>query len=214
MSHLQLADLRKDYTLKGLDISDVSSNPMEQFERWFREVIAAGLPEPNAMHLSTVSPEGRPAGRIVLLKAVDERGFVFFTNYQSRKGLEMGVNPWVALTFFWEGLERQVRIEGQVEKVNEVESDTYFQSRPRGSQLGAWISSQSQPVAARSFLEEQYAQVSRRYEGQTVPRPPHWGGFRVLPSYLEFWQGRPSRLHDRLAYTLTEGQWLINRLAP
>jgi pyridoxamine 5'-phosphate oxidase len=209
-----LTDLRKEYTLNGLDPKDVLANPIEQFQGWLNEAIAAGVPEPNAMHLSTVSAEGRPSGRIVLIKGVDARGFTFFTNYQSRKGMELVAQPFAALTFFYPQLERQIRIEGTIEKVTPDESDAYFQSRPRGSQLGAWASAQSEVVESRAMLEERQQALELQFAGQSIPRPPHWGGFRVIPDYLEFWQGRPSRLHDRVRYRKNEDNWIIERLSP
>ena len=209
-----IANIRYDYTLKGLSEEDLASDPISQFSRWFDEVLASGLTEPNAMLLSTVSGS-RPSGRIVLLKDLDTSGFVFFTNYNSKKGQEMEANPQVALTFFWKELERQVRIEGIVEKVATEESDSYFASRPRGSQLGAWVSNQSHVIEGRHYLENQLSYFEAAFEGKAVPKPGHWGGYRVIPDYVEFWQGRPSRLHDRLVYQKTEeNNWKIERLAP
>ena len=210
-----VADLRKEYTLRGFDPAQAHPDPLIQFRQWFEEAVGARLPEPNALHLATASAEGRPSGRIVLLKGLDERGLVFYTNYESRKGLELNERPFAAATFFWAELERQVRLEGQVEKISAVESDAYFESRPRGSQLGAWVSSQSRVIPNRETLEDLNQAVTQRFEEQSVPRPPHWGGFRLSPSRLEFWQGRPSRLHDRILYTREmNGNWVINRLAP
>ena len=209
-----IADLRKDYTLNGLDQTDVSPDPIVQFQQWFAAALAAGVHEPNAMHLATINPEGRPEGRIVLVKGVDAAGFSFYTNYNSQKGTSLGANPMASLTFFWPELERQVRIEGWVEKVSETESDTYFNSRPRGSQLGAWVSQQSQVIAGRDVLTSQQEELENRFNGQPIPRPPHWGGFRVIPDKIEFWQGRPSRLHDRIRYRLEAGTWLIERVSP
>lgn len=209
-----LADLRENYTRGSLDVADVLPDPLVQFQRWFDQATASQLPEPNAMHLTTVSPDGRPSGRIVLLKGLDD-GFLFFTNYQSRKGHELAQNDHAALTFFWVELERQVRVEGCVGKVSEIESDAYFASRPRGSQLGAWVSAQSEVVPDRAFLEKKNAELESNFAGTTVPRPPHWGGYRLKPNYVEFWQGRPSRLHDRIAYTKQAGDsWKIERLSP
>lgn len=208
-----IAELRKDYSLKSLEEKDADRDPMRQFGVWMVEAIHAQVPEPTAMSLATVDRQGRPAGRIVLLKGVDPRGFVFFTNYQSRKGLELAVNPFAALTFLWKELERQVRIEGPVEKVTELESSSYFETRPLGSRIGAWASPQSQPIEDRAWLETRWSEFTNLY-GESPPRPPHWGGYRVLPEYLEFWQGRRSRLHDRIAYSRLGNAWEIARLAP
>ncbi|MHA4740551.1 pyridoxamine 5'-phosphate oxidase [Dyadobacter sp. MSC1_007] len=213
MDH-NIANIRHDYHLKGLVENDLDADPLKQFRLWFNEVIGAGISEANAMMLSTFS-NGRPSGRIVLLKDLDERGFSFFTNYASKKSREMEANPQVALTFFWKELERQVRIEGRVVRTSDAESDAYFAVRPRGSQIGAWVSDQSEVIPDRAFLEEKTESFKTRFEGSEVPRPPHWGGYRVIPDYVEFWQGRPSRLHDRLAYTKQiDGSWKIERLSP
>ncbi len=214
MNTTDIAALRENYTKGNLDISDVAENPLIQFHRWFDEAIKSELREPNAFTLSTVSAEGKPASRIVLLKKIDT-GFTFFTNYLSRKGSELAENPNGCISFFWNELERQVRIEGLIEKVSEVESDEYFQRRPRGSQIGAWSSNQSMVIESRSVLEEREKALLEKFEGQTIPRPQHWGGYRLVPTYIEFWQGRPSRLHDRIAFTLQEnGTWKIERLSP
>lgn len=210
----EIADLRKDYTLNGLDIGEVVSNPIAQFRQWFDTALHAGVPEPNAMHLSTVTSTGRPSGRIVLIKDVDERGFVFFTNYESEKGQNLTANPVASLTFFYPELERQIRIEGVVEKVSNEESDTYHTSRPRGSQIGAWVSHQSSVIPNRGVLENRQRELEAQFADNVVPRPPHWGGFRVIPDLIEFWQGRPSRLHDRIRYRLVEGSWIIERVSP
>lgn len=211
-----IADLRKEYTLNGLSIEDVLNNPLEQFRVWFKEALASGLPEPNAMHISTVDTHHRPSSRIVLLKELDTKGFVFYTNYDSKKGQDLATNPYSSLTFFWVDLERQVRIEGRAEKVSERESDDYFAIRPRASQIGAWVSNQSELLVSREILDEKQRQFENQFADQAVPRPPHWGGYRIVPDKIEFWQGRPSRLHDRIAYELSEhdNSWAIARLSP
>jgi pyridoxamine 5'-phosphate oxidase len=210
-----VADLRREYTFQGLSEMDVHPNPFEQFKTWFDQAVAAQLPEPNAMTIATVTSDGKPSARIVLLKDYDERGFVFYTNYKSHKGQQLVENPWGAIAFWWAQLERQVRIEGRVEKVSPAESDAYFHSRPLGSQLGAWVSNQSQVIESREVLEQRLQKLKEEYDNKEVPRPPHWGGFRVIPSEIEFWQGRPSRLHDRLLYQRGEdGSWKIQRLSP
>ncbi|MGO4325572.1 pyridoxamine 5'-phosphate oxidase [Cupriavidus sp. 2TAF22] len=210
----QLADLRRTYVLGSLSESDVAPDPISQFQRWFDEATHAKLPEPNAMTLATVDAGGQPSARIVLLKGMDARGFTFFTNYESRKGLDMAANPRAALLFHWVQLERQVRVEGVVEKVDESESDAYYASRPLGSRLGAWASEQSREVADRAVLEQREADFRAKF-GDNPPRPAHWGGYRLAPTRIEFWQGRPSRLHDRIAYRLqADGAWQIARLSP
>jgi pyridoxamine 5'-phosphate oxidase len=213
MTIQSVADLRKDYTQAGLEQGDPS--PFKQFELWFNQAMAANLLEPNAMTLATVTAAGLPDARIVLLKGFDDRGFVFYTNYRSQKGQELAANPHAALVFLWGDLERQVRVVGRVAKATNLEADTYFQSRPLGSRLGAWASTQSEVIPSREFLETRMAELEQEYQGREIPRPDHWGGFRVVPTELEFWQGRPSRLHDRLRYKLQyDGAWVIDRLAP
>jgi pyridoxamine 5'-phosphate oxidase len=208
-----LADLRKNYALGSLDVADANRDPIRQFEAWFAQAVEAKLPEPNTMTLATVDSRGHPSARIVLIKGVDERGFVFFTNYASRKGREIADNPRASLLFYWIELERQVRIEGTVVKTSADESDAYFASRPLGSRIGAWASEQSQVIESRTLLEAREREISARY-GDNPPRPPHWGGFRLVPDAIEFWQGRPSRLHDRLLYTRNRDTWDIVRLSP
>ena len=209
-----ISDLRNEYTLNGLDKADVLPDPIAQFQQWFDAALKANVPEPNAMHVSTVTSEGRPDGRIVLLKDVSDAGFVFYTNYESRKGRELIGHPFATLTFFYPELERQIRIEGRVEKVSAEESDAYFSSRPRGSQIGAWVSHQSLVIDNREVLETRQRELEARFSGQSIPRPPYWGGFRVVPDVLEFWQGRPSRLHDRIRYRKEADNWIIERLSP
>jgi pyridoxamine 5'-phosphate oxidase len=210
-----IADLRKDYTLEGLSKIEIDPNPFIQFKKWFDQALAAQLPEPNAMTIATATPEGTPSARMVLLKDFDQRGFVFFTNYNSHKGQELAENPQAALVFWWAELERQVRISGYVEKVSETESDQYFHSRPANSRLGAWVSNQSEVIESREVLEQRLGEFQNKYENQEIPRPSHWGGLRVIPSEIEFWQGRSSRLHDRLLYTrLDDSSWKIERLSP
>ncbi len=209
-----IADLRKNYTQAGLLATDVSADPFQQFKIWFEQAVAANLLEPNAMTLATVTTEGKPSARIVLLKGFDDRGFVFYTNYNSQKGVELQQCPYAALVFLWGDLERQVRIEGKTELVEIREATAYFHSRPVSSQLGAWASDQSTTIADRSILETKLQQLELEYADREIPKPDHWGGFRVIPQEIEFWQGRPSRLHDRLRYQLIDGQWQIDRLAP
>jgi pyridoxamine 5'-phosphate oxidase len=209
----ELAQLRNDYALKTLDEGEVDRDPMKQFGVWMVEAIHAQVPEPTAMSLATADAKGNPSARIVLLKGVDPRGFVFFTNYESRKGRDLAANPRAGLTFLWKELERQVRIEGSVEKVTPAESAAYFATRPLGSRIGAWASPQSEVIASRAWLEGRWDELARLH-GENPPLPPHWGGYRVMPHYLEFWQGRRSRLHDRVAYTKSGPQWKIARLAP
>ena len=210
---LDLAALRKDYARETLDESAVDRDPMKQFSAWMAEAVGAQVPEPTAMTVSTVDAKGRPSARICLLKGADARGFVFFTNYNSRKGKELARNPFAALTFMWKELERQVRIEGPVEKVSAEESNAYYATRPLGSRIGAWASPQSEAIENRGWLERRWAELAAQH-GENPACPPHWGGYRLIPDYLEFWQGRPSRLHDRIAYTRNGSTWTIARLAP
>ena len=209
-----LHDLRKDYSTGGLTEADAGDDPFAIFHRWLDQAIAAELSDPNAMILATCTPEGLPSARAVLLKALDARGFTFFTNYDSRKGHEMAANPRVALCFLWHQLERQIRVEGTVEVVTAAESDEYYVKRPLGSRLGAWASPQSAVIAGREVLEVEHAALMAKYPDGNPPRPPNWGGYRVLPEVLEFWQGRPSRLHDRICFTRTPTGWKRERLAP
>lgn len=210
-----LTELRREYSLAGLTEQDLDPDPLRQFQKWFQEALAAEVIEPNAMVLATVGSDGRPSTRTVLLKAADARGFSFFTNYQSRKGHELASNPRVSVTFPWIALERQVIIEGAVSKVSREESEQYFKLRPRGSRLGAWASPQSRVIAGRAVLEERLRQLEGQYPGEDIPLPPLWGGYLIAPERLEFWQGRPNRLHDRICYTRqSEGAWRIERLAP
>lgn len=211
---MTLADLRKDYSLAGLTEKDLARDPFRQFEKWFQEAEAAKLPEPNAMVLSTASREGVPASRIMLLKGIDGRGFVFYTNYLSRKGRDLEGNPQGALLFPWFALERQVIAEGRLTKVSREETEAYFHSRPRLSQLAAWASQQSAIISGRGVLEQAMQAVEEKYAGQEVPVPPYWGGYRLAPETVEFWQGRRSRLHDRLRYRREKENWVIERLSP
>jgi pyridoxamine 5'-phosphate oxidase len=214
MSSEDLTNLRREYRSSTLDELDVDLNPFVQFDKWFQQTLNARVPEPNAMVLATATPEGRPSVRMVLLKSFDERGFVFFTNYESRKSLELLLNAHAALLFYWQELERQVRIEGSVEKVSRKETEEYFQTRPPESKLGAWASKQSSVIPGRGVLEQKAADLKEKYRDQDVPAPPFWGGFRVQPTLFEFWQGRANRLHDRIRYTLSGGVWTIERLSP
>ncbi|HEX9951873.1 MAG TPA: pyridoxamine 5'-phosphate oxidase [Rubricoccaceae bacterium] len=210
-----LPDLRQSYERGALDRADLPADPLALFRAWFADAGAAGVVEPNAMTLATVGPDGRPSARIVLLKGVDARGFSFYTNYDSRKGRELDAHPFAALVFWWGPLERQVRVEGRVERVRAAEADAYYASRPRGSRLGAWASPQSAEIPDRTPLDTRLAEADARFAGADVPRPDFWGGYRVVPDAVEFWQGRPSRLHDRFLYRLgAAGDWQAVRLAP
>lgn len=210
---MSVADIRQNYEKFELLEALAAESPIQQFTLWFDEALKAGVPEPNAMTLATATLAGRPSARTVLLKGYDERGMVFFTNYASRKGKELDENPWASLLFFWPALERQVRLEGRVEKVSAAESDEYFHSRPLGSRIGAWVSPQSQPIT-RAELEARTVKLTAEL-GDNPERPPHWGGYRLAPDHVEFWQGRPSRLHDRLVFQRDDaGQWSRQRLAP
>lgn len=209
---MSIADLRQSYEKGTLLEQDIKASPFEQFGLWFNQALEQNVPEPNAMTLATADAQGRPSARIVLLKGFDDAGFVFYTNYNSRKGQDLAVQPWASLNFFWQQLERQVRLNGMVDKVSAQESDDYFHSRPLGSRLGAWVSAQSQSTTLAE-LEANTAAVQQKY-GDQPPRPPHWGGYRLTPEYFEFWQGRPSRLHDRLTFQRSGTGWALNRISP
>lgn len=210
----EIHKLRKDYSLHSLDENDVAASPLQQFEIWWKEAADSGIAEYNAMILSTVSAGGMPEARTVLLKAFDESGFVFFTNYNSAKSTQLDANAQCSLLFFWKELERQVRINGLAERISVKESIDYFDSRPPGSQLGAWASPQSMVVAGKSWLKETYQYYAERFKHGKIPKPPHWGGYRIRPQKIEFWQGRPSRMHDRILYQRSNDGWQISRLAP
>jgi len=211
---LQISQLRRDYVSQPFDESHVTADPFEQFHHWFEEALKAEQPDVEAMTLSTSTHDGRISGRIVLLKGFDARGFIFFTNYVSRKSRELEANSQAALTFYWHTLNRQVRIEGLVEKVSRLESEEYFRTRPRGSQIGAWASPQSDEIINRDVLVERVAEIEARFGDGDIPCPPFWGGWRLQPDMIEFWQGRESRLHDRIVYAKQNGAWRISRLAP
>jgi pyridoxamine 5'-phosphate oxidase len=211
---LDLFKLRQEYTQQELDINDLQDNPINQFSLWFDQALTAGVHEPNAMVLATVSSSGQPSARIVLLKKVDNEGFSFFTNYQSRKGLQLQENNRAAIVFYWAELERQVRIEGIVQKTTSAESDEYFAQRPTGSRIGAWASPQSNEIQDRAFLDKLYLDIEKSMSDKNVTRPEFWGGYKLKPHLLEFWQGRENRLHDRMEYRLINNEWQIRRLAP
>jgi pyridoxamine 5'-phosphate oxidase len=210
-----IADFRREYTLAGLRRADLDADPIAQFTKWFQQAVASAVPEPNAMTLATADASSHPSARIVLLKNADQRGFTFYTNYDSRKGRELAENPNASLAFFWPQLERQVCIAGTVGKVSRAESEKYFNSRPRGSRLSAWVSHQSEAIADRAALEKKLVELEQKFPGELVPLPPYWGGFCVEPARIEFWQGRPNRLHDRFRYLRqSDASWVIERLSP
>jgi pyridoxamine 5'-phosphate oxidase len=212
---MSIADIRREYARARLDEANVSRDPMVEFSRWFAEALEAQVPDPNAMTLATATPEGEPSARVVLLKGFDERGFVFFTDYRSRKGTELEANPLVAIVFYWPELDRQVRITGAVSLTSREESEAYFKTRPLGSRLGAWVSHQSLVIPSRRVLEQGLKEIEKRFPDGEVPLPPYWGGYRVMPDTIEFWQGRESRLHDRIRYVREDGkEWKVERLSP
>jgi pyridoxamine 5'-phosphate oxidase len=211
---MSIADLRREYAAARLDEADVSPDPLAQFARWFEEALQAKVMEPNAMTLATATEGGAPSGRIVLLKGFDQRGFVFFTDYRSQKGVELTRNPAAALVFYWPELERQVRVTGHASPVDRKESEDYFRTRPRASRISAWVSHQSQVIGSRQELEARVPELDARHPGDNVPLPPYWGGFRVIPATIEFWQGRTSRLHDRIRYVRQGEGWRVARLSP
>lgn len=209
-----ISSIRREYALKQIDKKDVDPNPFIQFGQWFNDALVAEIADPNAMILASATTDGKPSARVVLLKGYDEKGFTFFTNYESRKAIQLESNPFAALVFFWPELERQIRIEGEVSKVNERESDDYFNSRPEGSKIGAWVSPQSQVISNRDYIEKLKDKIQNQFSEKAIHRPPNWGGYRLTPNLIEFWQGRPNRLHDRIQYSLIGSEWTIERLAP
>jgi len=211
---VSLRDRRVQYETAGLDLADLAATPIQQWHRWYDDAVEAGVAEPNAMTVSSIDAEGQPDARVVLAREVNDEGIVFYTNYESAKGIQLAGAPFASAVFAWLDLHRQVRVRGEIEVVSSEESDAYFASRPRESQIGAWASAQSQVIAGREELELAVAEVTQRFLGGDVPRPPHWGGLRIVPSTVEFWQGRPSRLHDRFRYAWAGTQWSISRLAP
>ena len=212
---MSIADLRREYTTRGLREEDLDPSPVIQFRKWFQEALSAELTDPNAMTLATASRKGKPSARVVLLKDFDHRGFVFYSNYESKKGREIHENPYAAIVFFWAEVERQVIMNGKVSRLPRKESEEYFLSRPVGSQIGAWASRQSRVISGPEILESRVKELEHKYEGKKIPMPSYWGGFLLSPNSFEFWQGRPNRLHDRLRYTLqSEGHWRIERLSP
>ena len=211
---MSLRDRRVQYETAGLDLADLAATPIQQWHRWYDDAVEAGVAEPNAMTVSSNDAEGQPDARVVLAREVNDEGFVFYTNYESAKGIQLAGAPFVSAVFAWLDLHRQVRVRGEIEVVSSEESDAYFASRPRESQIGAWASAQSQVITGREELEAAVVEMTQRFMGGDVPRPPHWGGLRIVPSTVEFWQGRPSRLHDRFRYAWAGTQWSISRLAP
>lgn len=211
---MSLRDRRVQYETAGLDLADLAATPIQQWHRWYDEAVEAGVAEPNAMTVSSIDAEGQPDARVVLAREVNDEGIVFYTNYESAKGIQLAAAPFASAVFAWLDLHRQVRVRGEIEVVSSEESDAYFASRPRESQIGAWASAQSQVITGREELEAAVVEMTQRFMGGDVPRPPHWGGLRIVPSTVEFWQGRPSRLHDRFRYAWAGTQWSISRLAP